>query len=232
MPHLLLQLVLLPVVQALGLGLEPRIDLVLGAQALVDVPRLIDQVEHHPVFDAFAELVGVDVAAEDLQAGLPVLLEQRRAGEADEDRIGHHRLHHAVQLAALGAVALVHKDEHLAHGRAGLRLQLLDEGVEIVHILAAELVDQRAQQARLGLAELGHQVAAAAGALDGLARLGEDPLDLFVQLVAVGDDGHAGVGVVLQNPLGQQHHDDALAAALGVPDDAALALAAHAPARP
>ena len=31
--------------------------------------------------------------------------------------------------------------------------------------------------------------------------------------------------VVLQNPLGQQHHDDALAAALRVPDDAALASA-------
>ena len=48
------------------------------------------------------------------------------------------------------------------------------------------------------------------------------PLDLLVQLVAVGDDDHAGVGLVLQNPLGQQHHDDALAAALRVPDDAAL----------
>ena len=61
--------------------------------------------------------------------------------------------------------------------------------------------------------------------LIGLAGLGEDPLDLFVQLVAVGDDGDAGVGVVLQNPLGQQHHDDAFAAALRVPDDAALASA-------
>ena len=68
---LLLQLVLLPVVQALGLGLEPRIDLVLRAKALVDVPRLIDQIEHHLVFHGLAELVGVDVAAEDLQAGLP-----------------------------------------------------------------------------------------------------------------------------------------------------------------
>ena len=55
--------------------------------------------------------------------------------------------------------------------------------------------------------------------------LGEDALDLFVQLVAVGDDGDAGVRVVLQNPLGEQHHDDALAAALRVPDDAALLLA-------
>src|SRR6185437_9649466 len=30
---------------------------------------------------------------------------------------------------------------------------------------------------------------------------------------------------MLQQPLGEQHHQDALAAALGVPDDAALALA-------
>ena len=104
----------------LRLGLEPGVDLVFGAEALVDVPRLVDEVEHHPVLDALAELVGVDVAAEDFQAGLRVLLEQRRAGEADEDRVGHHRLHHAVQLAALRAVALVHEDEHLAHRLAGL----------------------------------------------------------------------------------------------------------------
>jgi hypothetical protein len=54
---------------------------------------------------------------------------------------------------------------------------------------------------------------------------GEDPLDLLVQFVAVGDDGDASVRVVFQNPLGEQHHDDALAAALGVPDDAALLVA-------
>ena len=73
-----------------------------------------------------------------------------------------------MQLAALRAVAFVHEDEHLAHRLAGLRFQFLDEGVEVVHVLAAELVDQRAEQARLGLAELAHQVAAAAGALDRL----------------------------------------------------------------
>ena len=37
---------------ALGLGLEPGVDLVLGAEPLVDVPRLIDEVEHDPVLDA------------------------------------------------------------------------------------------------------------------------------------------------------------------------------------
>ena len=111
----------------------------------------------------------MDVAAEDLQAGLLVLLEQRRAGEADEHRVGQHRLHRPVQLAALGAVALVHEHEDLADRRAGLGLQLLDERVEVVHVLAAELVDQRAEQPRRGLAELAHQVAAAAGAVDGFA---------------------------------------------------------------
>ena len=213
---------LLPVVQALGLGIEPRIDLVRRAEALVDVPRLIDEVEHHLVLHRLAELVGVDVAAEDFEAGLLVLLQQRRAGEADEDGIGQERLHGPVQLAALGAVALVHEDEQLAHRRAGLGLQLLDERSKSSTPFRPNL--WTSEQSRRGLAwpSWRHQVAAAAGAVDGLARLGEDALDLLVQLVAVGDDDHAGVGLVLQDPLGQQHHDDALAAALRVPDDAAL----------
>ena len=151
---LLLQLVLLPVVQPLGFGLEPGVDLVLRAEPLVDVARLVDQIEHHLVLHRLAELVGVDVAAEHFQAGLLVLLQQRRAGKADEHRVRHHRLHHAVQLAALRAVAFIHEDEHLADGRAGLGFQFLDERVEVVHVLAAELVHQRAQQPRRGLAEL------------------------------------------------------------------------------
>ena len=126
-PHCFAQRGLLPVVQPLGLGVEPGVDLLLRAQPLVDVARLVDQVEHHLILHRLAELVGVDVAAEDFEAGLLVLLEQRRAGEADEDRVGQHRLHHAVQLAALGAVALVDEDENLAHRLARLRFQFLDE---------------------------------------------------------------------------------------------------------
>ena len=70
---------------------------------------------------------------------------------------------------------------------------------------------------------MGHQVAPASGPLDRLACLGENTFELFVQFITVGDDRHAGVRVVFQNPLGQQHHHDAFAAALRVPDDAALA---------
>src|SRR5713101_2716494 len=174
---------------------------------------------------SLAELVSVDVAAEHLQACLRVFLEEGCASEADEGGVGHHRVHHPVQLAALAAVAFVHENEHLAHGRAGLRLESLDEGLEVVDVLTAELVHQRAEQARLGLAELTHQIAAVACALDGFARLREDTLDLLVQLVAIRDDGDAGVGVVLQDPLGEQHHHDALAAPLRVPDDSALPVA-------
>jgi hypothetical protein len=79
-----------------------------------------------------------------------------------------------VQLAALSAVALVNEDEDLAHGLAWPGFQFLDESLEVIHVLAAEFVHQRAQKARLSLAWLGYQVAVAAGAIDGLASLCED----------------------------------------------------------
>ena len=64
----LLELGLGEVGQPLGLGLEPLVDLLLRGDALVDVARLVAQVEHHAVPHGLVELVGVDVAAEDLDA--------------------------------------------------------------------------------------------------------------------------------------------------------------------
>ena len=83
---------------------------------LVDVARLVAQVEHHAVAHRLVVLVGVDVRAEGLDAASLVVLEQRRAGEADQHRVRQQRLHRLVQLAGLGAVALVHEDEDLALG--------------------------------------------------------------------------------------------------------------------
>ena len=111
-------------------------------------------------------------------------------------------------------------------GRQGL-LHLLDVAGDVADLLAvflaAELVDQRADQPRRGGVERGDQVRAALGAVDVFVDALEHLLDLLVQLGAVGDDQHAGVGDVLPDPLGQPDHDQALARALGVPDDAALA---------
>ena len=50
----------------------------------------------------------------------------------------------------------------------------------------------------------------------------EHLLDLFVQLGAVGDQQYAGVLDMLANPFRQPNHGQRLAAALRVPDDAAL----------
>ena len=56
---------------------------------------------------------------------LLVGLEQRRAGEADEHGVRQDRLHRLVQVAGLGAVALVDEDEEVALGRKSWRQRLL-----------------------------------------------------------------------------------------------------------
>ena len=156
----------------------------------------------------------MNVTAEDFEARARVLLQERRSGEADEHRIWHDRFHRAMKFPALRAMAFIYKHKDFANRHAWLGLEVFDKGVEIVHLPAAELVNQRAKEARFALTKQLHQVAAAARARDGLAGASEDALDLFVEFVAISDDRHASVCVVLENPLGQEHHDDALAAAL------------------
>ena len=84
----------------------------------------------------------MNVAAEDFQTCLLVLLQQWRAGEADEDRAGHECLHRAMQLAALRAMTFIDEDKQIAHRLTGLRLQVPDELLEVLHPLFAELMDQ------------------------------------------------------------------------------------------
>src|SRR2546427_273603 len=56
-----------------------------------------------------------------------------------------------------------------------------------------------------------------------LADALENLFDLLVQFGAVGDDQDAAAGDVLANPFSEPYHDQTLAAALRMPDDAALA---------
>jgi hypothetical protein len=96
-------------------------------QILVDVARLVAQVQHDAVLDSLVELVGVDERAERLDAGGLVSLEQRGAGEADEHRLRQELLHGRVHLAGLGAMGLVDEDEDIALGLEVLR----DLGVQL-----------------------------------------------------------------------------------------------------
>ena len=161
----------------------------------------------------------MDVGAEHVARHLLVFAQQRRAGEADEHRALQPALHLLVHVAALGAVAFVHE-----HVKAPLH-----PGRRPFQVGRVKLVDQRAQQARRCRPEFVHKVSARGDARRW--RIGADhpgiahhALDLLVQLVAVGHDQDAGVRVVLQQPLGDQHHQDALATALGVPDHTALSV--------
>ena len=83
----------------------------------------------------------MDVAPEDLQAGGFVFLEKGSAGEANEHGVWQQSLHDSMKLAALGAVALIDKDEQLANGWARLCLELLEESLEVVNTADAKLVD-------------------------------------------------------------------------------------------
>jgi hypothetical protein len=58
-----------------------------------------------------------------------------------------------------------------------------------------------------------------------LAGIPEDTGYLFIKLVTIRDDGDARMRIILQDPLREDHHDDAFATPLRVPDDAALVLA-------
>ena len=135
--------------QPLRLQFEPLVNLRRGREALVNLPRLVTQVQHHAVPHRLVKFVGVDVAPENLDALLLVRLEQGRAGETDEHRAGQNLLHRLVQLARLRAMALIHEHKQSAlgfeTGRQG-RLHLLDELVRIAFLvsglLAAELVNE------------------------------------------------------------------------------------------
>lgn len=116
-------------------------------------------------------------------------------------------------------VEFIHKYEQFTHRLARLRFQFLEEDLEVIQTVSTKLVDEEAEKAGHCLSELLHQFAATAGTLDGLARLSEYPFDLYILLIEISNDGDTGVRIVLQNSLGKQHHGDAFAAHLGVPDD-------------
>ena len=88
---------------------------------------------------------------------------------------------------------------------------------------AGEFVHQRADQPLGRLVQGVEQVGAACGAVNLLNDTGEDILNLFIEFGAIGDQQHPRIGLMLTNPSSKPHHRQALARALGVPDDAALA---------
>ena len=169
----------------------------------------------------------MDVTAKNLDALLLVGFQQRRAGEADENRVRQNRLHRLMQFAGLRPVTFVHEHIQIALGHKILRQGLFhffNVAFDVAHFLAvflaAELVNQRTQQPRLRGVQSGHQIIAALRPVNLFLDPQENLFDLLIQFRPVGDDEHPRIGHILPNPLCQPDHDEAFAAALRVPDDA------------
>src|SRR4051794_8020966 len=77
---------------------------------------------------------------------------------------------------------------------------------------------KRADESMAGQRQHGEQILAAGRAFQVVSGRCEDAFDLPVEFVTISHDHHAAVRTILQDPFGQQRHDDALAAALRVPD--------------
>jgi hypothetical protein len=158
-----------------------------------------------------------------LSSGVPV--------KSDEHRAGQNLLHRFVQLARLRAMALIHEHEQVALGFEVRRQRL--GFISAINSSASPSVIPAFFAPNLWISEqishgfvafsVRHQIRAACRAIDASLT----PLNTFSicssSFHAIGDNQHPGIGDVLANPLRQPDHDQALAAALRVPDDAALA---------
>src|ERR1019366_1143149 len=129
----------------------------------------------------------------------------------------------------LRAVTLVYKDVQIAlgleTGRQGL-FHFFNESLNvnfcITVALAAELVNERADQPRRGIVQCRDKIGTAFRTINLFIDALEHALNLFVEFRTVCDDEHAGLLYVFPYPLGEPHHGQALPRALSVPKDAAF----------
>ena len=109
---------------------------------------LVDQLDRRAVFLGALEVVARDVVAEDALGQL-VLLEQRRAGEADEGRVRQRQPHVARELAGLRAVRLVGNHDDVVALAVGLLrvhvlVELVDQAEDVAVVLLQQLFEVRA----------------------------------------------------------------------------------------
>ncbi len=213
-PRLLLGIELRALDQVVDLLVQVRVDeLQLGRAVLV--------VERHrgAVLDRLLEVVDRDVVAEDLLR--PFLArDQRRAGEGEEQRLWQRRAHVHRQRVVLTAVRLVGEHDHVRPVAQHLRrLELVDQREYVAVVLGKEPAQLRTALRVAGIAlRLAHRAAR----LEGLG-------DLVVEFHAV---GHHDEGPVArhfaQDLLRVEHHREALARSLRLPEHPAAAVAGFA----
>ena len=216
--QLLLALGFLALGDLLETGIDPgQLGLV---QRQLRQPAL--EIDRHgrPVLDGPFDVVDADVVAEH-RPRVGVLELNRRAGEADERGVGQRVPHVAgiaVDEVVLAAVRLVGDHDDVPAPR-----QL---GHAVALFLGKELLDRREHDAARLDVQLGAQVGAAPSLRRRLPQqvpaAGERAEELVVEVVAIRqhDDRRVLHRRLADDPPGVERHGQALARALGVPDDA------------
>jgi hypothetical protein len=201
---------------------EPRVDLrPLGlVEHQLREPALVVDRHRGAVLDRALDVVHADVVAEH-RPRVGILQLDRGAGEADEGRMGQRITHvprEAVDEVVLAAVRLVgDHDDVAAVGQHRLPVALL---------LGEELLDRGEDHAPRRDGKLLPQVGSAFGLHRRLAQevlaAREGAEELIVEVVAVGEHDQRRVlhRRLAHDPAGIERHGQALAGALGVPDDA------------
>lgn len=193
------------------------------------------------VFDCLGDVVDrVDVLAEDF-GGVFVGLLDRGACEADEGRVGEGVADVFGEAVAglfadfvavfvfdrdlfgfeaiLAAVGFVGEDDDVG--------AIADLGVDCLVVLWGEFLDGGEDDAAgVDIEQLADGVTIArllGGLAQELAASGEGVEELVVEVVAIGEDDEGGVIELEDEFAAEEDHREGFAAALGVPDDAALA---------
>ena len=187
-------------------------------------PALIVNRDGRLVLDGLLNVVNADVLAEH-GAGVGVGLLDRGSRKSDERGVGQsvpHVAGKAVDEVVLASVRLV--GDH--HDVAAVR----EHGMAVSLLLRQELLDGGKHHPARADAQLLAQVRAVGGLDRGLAQkvlaARKSPEELVVQVVAVGEHDDGGVlhrGFADHAPR-VEGHAEALAGALGVPDDADAAI--------
>ena len=212
---------------ALGRLLEIRVDVRTRGfvQRQLREAALVVNRHRGAVLHGTLDVVDADVVPEH-GPGVGVLELDGRAREADERGVGQRVAHVAgvaVDEVVLAPVRLV--GDH--HDVAAVGQQR----VPVPFLLGEELLDRGEDHAARCDGELRPQVRAARGLRRRLAQEvaapGEGAEELVVEIIAIGehDDGGIAHGGLADDAAGVERHGQALARALGVPDDADAAVA-------
>ena len=197
-------------------ALEIFLEMLIGKLQFGDAV-LVVQLDRRAFVDRALEVVHADIIAEDLSRAL-LPGEQGGAGEGEEGGVGQGGAHVHRQGVVLAAVGFVGQDEDV--------VALADDLVQLA-LGCAKFVDQ-GENISVVLAQQSAQVGAALGLgvfLGDDSGAGEGAIDLVVEIEPIGDH-HEGpiAGNFAQGFLGEEHHREAFAAALGMPEDAEAAV--------